>query len=43
MKAEYDNGVLEISVPRAAGTNAKPLAKEIPVKSPVKSPKAIKA
>lgn len=39
IKAEYDNGVLEISVPRAAGTNGKPLAKAIPVKSP----KAIKA
>lgn len=33
IKAEYDNGVLEISVPRADGTNGKPLAKTIPVKT----------
>ena len=39
VKAEYDNGVLEIRVPRAAGANGKPLAKTIPVKAvtPVKA------
>jgi len=39
VKAEYDNGVLEISIPRAAATNGKPLAKTIPIKAakPVKA------
>jgi HSP20 family protein len=39
IKAEYDNGVLEISVPRAAG-NDKPHTKTIPVKSHAKTVKA---
>jgi HSP20 family protein len=39
IKAEYDNGVLQITVPRAAAANGKPLAKVIPVKTV----KAIKA
>ena len=39
IKAEYDNGVLEISVPRATGASGKPQAKTIPVKAvaPVKA------
>ena len=40
IKAEYDNGVLEISIPRALGANGKPLAKTIPVKKTVKPVKA---
>ena len=40
IKAEYDNGVLEISIPRAAGANGKPPAKTIPVKKTVKPVKA---
>ena len=38
IKAEYDKGVLEISVPKAPKTNGLPKAKEIPVKylKPVK-------
>ena len=40
IKAEYDNGVLEISIPRAVGANGKPLAKTIPVKKTVKPVKA---
>ncbi len=40
IKAEYDNGVLDISFPRAASTNGKPLAKTIPVKTAVKPVKA---
>jgi HSP20 family protein len=45
IKAEYDNGVLEISVPRAAGTNGKALAKTIPVEAatPVKPATPVKA
>jgi HSP20 family protein len=43
IKVEYDNGVLEISIPRAAGANGKPLAKTIPVKKPVKAIQAVKA
>ena len=45
IKATYDSGVLEISVPRAAGTNGKPLAKTIPVKAstPVKAATPVKA
>jgi HSP20 family protein len=34
IKAEYDKGVLEISVPRMPKTEALPKAKEIPVKLP---------
>lgn len=34
IKAEYDKGVLEISIPKAPKTEALPKAKEIPVKSP---------
>ena len=34
IKAEYDKGVLEISVPRVPKTEALPKAKEIPVKLP---------
>lgn len=33
IKAEYDNGVLEISVPKAPKSEALPKAKEIPVKT----------
>ena len=33
IKAEYDNGVLEITVPRAAGTAGKAPVKTIPVKA----------
>lgn len=40
IKAEYDNGVLEISIPRAAGANGKLPAKTIPVKKTVKPVKA---
>ena len=40
IKAEYDNGVLEISFPRTAGANGKPLAKTILVKKAVKPVKA---
>jgi HSP20 family protein len=40
IKAEYDNGVLEICIPRAAGPNGKPPAKTIPVKKAVKPVKA---
>src|SRR5450759_218671 len=40
IQPESENGVLEISVPRIAGTNGKPHTKTIPVKSPVKPVKA---
>lgn len=40
IKAEYANGVLEISMPRAAKTEALPKPKEIPVKQVVKLVKA---
>ncbi len=45
IKATYDSGVLEISVPRAAGTNGKPLATTIPVKAstPAKASTPVKA
>jgi HSP20 family protein len=33
IKAEYDNGVLQISVPRLAKTEGLPKAKEIPIKA----------
>ncbi len=42
IKAEYDNGVLEISIPRAAGANGKSLAKTIPVKTTVKPIQPVK-
>ena len=34
IKAEYDNGVLEISIPKAPKADVLPKAKEIPVKTP---------
>ena len=34
IKAEYDNGVLEIAIPKAPKTEELPKAKEIPVKTP---------
>ena len=40
IKAEYADGVLEISMPRAAKVEGPPKAKEIPVKQLVKSIKA---
>jgi HSP20 family protein len=40
--AEYDNGVLEISIPRPVGVNGKPLAKTIPVKKADKPVKPLK-
>lgn len=40
IKAEYDNGVLEITMPRAAKVEGLPKAKEIPVKHATKSIKA---
>ena len=40
IKAEYDNGVLEISIPRLAKTEGLPKMKEIPVKTATKSVKA---
>ena len=40
IKAEYVNGVLEISMPRAAKLEGQPKAKEIPVKQLVKPIKA---
>jgi HSP20 family protein len=40
IKAEYANGVLEISMPRMAKTDALPKTKEIPVKQTVKPTKA---
>jgi HSP20 family protein len=40
IKAEYDHGVLEITMPRTARTEDLPRAKEIPVKLPVKPVKA---
>ena len=40
IKAEYDNGVLEISIPRAAKTDGPPKAKEIPVRSATRPVKA---
>jgi HSP20 family protein len=40
IKAEYDNGVLEITMPRAAKVEGLPKAKEIPVKQATKSMKA---
>ena len=36
VKAEYDNGVLEISMPKIAKTNGEPKVKEIPIKKLVK-------
>jgi HSP20 family protein len=36
IKAEYDNGVLEISMPRTASVEDLPKAKEIPVKQAIK-------
>jgi len=36
IKAVYDSGVLEISIPRPAGANGAPQAKTIPVTAPVK-------
>ena len=36
VKAEYDNGVLQISMPKIAKTNGEPKAKEIPIKKLVK-------
>lgn len=41
--AEYENGVLEISVPRAVPANGKPLAKTIQVKKVEKELKPVKA
>ena len=43
IKAEYDNGVLEITFPREAGTDGKPMSKTIPVKKAVKPVKPVKA
>ena len=40
IKAEYDNGVLEISMPRVAKAEDLPKAKEIPVKQALKPVKA---
>lgn len=40
IKAVFDNGVLEISMPRTAKTEEMPKAKEIPVKQVVKAAKA---
>lgn len=40
IKAEYANGVLEISMPRAAKLNGQPKPKEIPVKAMTKPIKA---
>jgi HSP20 family protein len=40
IKAEYDNGVLEISIPRLAKTEGLPKVKEIPVKVAIKPVKA---
>ena len=40
IKAEYANGVLEISLPRTAKVDGQPRAKEIPVKQVVKPIKA---
>jgi HSP20 family protein len=36
IKAEYENGVLEIRIPRPASTNGAPQAKTIPVKAAAK-------
>jgi HSP20 family protein len=40
INAEFANGVLEISMPRAAKLETPPKAKEIPVKPAIKLPKA---
>ena len=40
IKAEYDHGVLEITMPRSAKVEDLPHVKEIPVKQPVKPIKA---
>ena len=40
IKAEYDNGVLEISIPRQTDVNGKPQAKTIPIKTTAKPVKA---
>jgi HSP20 family molecular chaperone IbpA len=40
IKAEYDSGVLEISIPRPAGANVAPTVKTIPVTKAVKPLKA---
>jgi HSP20 family molecular chaperone IbpA len=40
IKAEYDNGVLEISMPRAARPEELPKAKEIPVKQATRAIKS---
>jgi HSP20 family protein len=42
IEATYDNGVLEIGIPRPATTNGKPLAKTIPVKKIEKAEKTFK-
>jgi HSP20 family protein len=43
IKAEYENGVLEISIPRPAGANGAPVVKTIPVTKAVKALKPVKA
>jgi HSP20 family protein len=40
IKAEYENGVLEISMPSVSKTNGLPKAKEIPIKKAIKPVKA---
>lgn len=40
IKAEYDNGVLEITIPRPVGPNGAPVVKSIPVTKAVKPLKA---
>jgi HSP20 family protein len=40
IKAEYDNGVLEITMPNTAKANGQPKAKEIPIKKALKPFKA---
>jgi HSP20 family molecular chaperone IbpA len=40
IKAEFDNGVLEISMPRTARVEELPKAKEIPIKQAIKPVKA---
>jgi HSP20 family molecular chaperone IbpA len=43
IEATYDNGVLEICIPRLTSTNGKPVAKTIPVKKAEKTFKPVKA
>jgi HSP20 family protein len=43
IEATYDNGVLEICIPRPTSTNGKPLTKTIPVKKTEKTFKPVKA